>query len=539
MEKDYNPIFVMPESNPASNKSPQKKNIAAAKLVAETIRTTLGPKGMDKLLVNSRNEIIITNDGVTILEEMELDHPIAKMIVEIAQTQEDEVGDGTTTAVILAGELLGNAEELLDRGIHPAVINKGYRLAAEKAVEILDKESKEVKSTDRENLKKIVQTAMTGKGAEVVKHVLSDIVVDAVLKVAKNPNAGPKDIQVQKKIGGVEKCELITGIILDKGKVHSDMPSRIENAKIALLNCPLEVRDTETSAKISINNPTQIQEFLDQEERIIKAIAVQIIKSGANVVLCQKGIDDLAQYFLAKEGIMAIRRVKQSDMEKLAKASGAKIIFDIKELDSTKLGTAKLVEEQNLGEEVTYITGCKNDNVSAILVSGGTDHVAEEVRRAIEDAIGDLFAILKSKKAVAGAGAIEIELSRQIMQYSKTLVGREQLAVKAFAKSLESIPKTLAENAGLDPIDVITELSAQHEKGFSTTGIDVFTGKAIDAWKEGIIEPVDVKLQAIRSASEVANMILRIDDVIIAQTEMPQQRAGGPRVRMPPGMDDM
>lgn len=519
------PYMIVPDTN--ANKSPQKKNIEAAKLVAETIRTTLGPKGMDKLLVNSQNKITVTNDGVTILEDMELDHPIAKMIVEIAQTQEDTVGDGTTTAVILAGEFLSKAEELLDRGIHPAVITKGYRIASEKAIEILNKISRTADS--KSDYKKIVETAITGKGAEGFKESLVDVVVDAVMRAGD-----ASDVKVEKKTGGVDESRLVEGLIVDKCVVHPDMPKSLVNAKVALLNCSVEIRDTETKANISITNPGQMQEYIDQEERIVKAMTDKIIASGANVVFCLKGMDDLAQYFLAKAGVMAARRVKQSDLEKLAKSTGAKVIYDINDLDSAKLGSAKLVEEKLGVEKMIHVTGGKNQNVSTILVSGGTEHVADEVCRAVEDAIGDLFALMKSGKAVAGAGAVEIELAKELAKFAKTLSGREQLAVKAFADSMEVIPKTLAENAGLDPVDVVTTLYSEHEKGNDTYGIDVFSGKTMDAWKKGIIEPVAVKIQAIKSASEVANMILRIDDVIVSQSAMPREMPrSGPNVSFP------
>lgn len=530
-KKDYQPIFIMPEqAKQNSGKSAQKNNILAAKLVAEAIRTTLGPKGMDKLLVNGMNEITITNDGVTILQEMEVEHPVAKMIVEIAKSQEVEVGDGTTTAVILAGELLKNAEVLLDRNIHPTVLNKGYRLAAIKAAEVLDSLARTIDTTDVSVLKKIVSTAMTGKGAEVAKDTLSQVVVDAVLLVTKDAKYSRESIRVEKQVGeGIESSKVVSGIILDKEPVHSDMPRRVENPTIALLNCPLEVKDTETDAKIQITNPLQVQEYLDQEEAMIKKMTDAIIATGASVVFCQKGIDDLAQYFLAKAGILAVRRMKPSDMNQIAQATGAKIIFDINDLNKDVLGSAELIEEKQSPEGgFLHLTGVKHSTVATILVSGGTEHVVDEVKRAVEDAIGDLFTVLKNKKVVAGAGAIEIEVARALYTYSKTLVGKEQLAVTGFADSLEVIPKTLSENAGLDPIDVVAELNAAHEKSSTDAGINVFSGAVMDSWEEGIIEPLSVKLQAIRSATEVASMILRIDDVII--TDPPSQNTP----QMPP-----
>ncbi|MFW5871912.1 MAG: thermosome subunit alpha [bacterium] len=526
------PMYVVKDSNPEKPKSPQKQNIQAAKIVADTIKSTLGPKGMDKLLVNSMNEITITNDGVTILDELELQHPIAKMIVEIARTQEDEVGDGTTTAVILAGELLAKAEKLLDRKIHPTIITKGFLLAAEKALSLLQEKATSIDTTDKKQLEQIVKTAMTGKGAEVAKDVLAPIVVEAVL-LSKDK----RHIAVQKKVGHpIEESSIVKGLILDKTKVHADMPSKCDSAKIALLNCPLEIKDTETDAKITITNPSQMQDFISGEEAMIKKLVDTIVASGANVVFCSKGIDDLAQYFLAKAGILAVRRMKQSDMEKLAQATGAKIVFDVADLSANALGLGD-VEEISDDETFIQVSNTKHSTVATIFVSGGTEHVADEAVRAVEDAVGDIFSVLKSKKVVCGAGAIEIALSKDLFTYAKSFPGREQLAVQAFAESLEIVPKTLAENAGLDPIDILTELYAEHDKGNVFTGIDILTGKTMDAKKSGIVEPINVKSQAIQSATEVANMILRIDDVIATSAEPePQRPQGGPNVSFPPGM---
>jgi len=520
MTKEYEPVYVLPQgAKQETGRSAQMNNIKAAKLVSEAIRTTLGPKGMDKLLVNSRNEITITNDGVTILNELELQHPIAKMIVEIARTQEEEVGDGTTTAVILAGELLSRAEGLINRNIHPTIITKGYSIAAKKACEYLHEISEEIDCSNKEILKKIVQTAMTGKGTDLVKEILAPIVVDAVLN-----SKSKESISVEKRVGySIETSKIIDGILLNKEKVHSDMPKFIKNAKIALISCPLEIRDTDTESKISITNPSQIQSFIEQEEQIIQQISRKVIESGANAVFCQRGIDDFAQYFLAKAGIIAVRRVRQSDMIKLAKATNAKIIYDLNDLEENKLGRATILEEKYKNENFIYVTETKNGGYSTILVAGNTEHVAEEAKRAVEDAMGDLFAVIKSKRIVTGAGAIEIELSKKLLDFSKTLSGREQLAVKNFAESLEIIPKTLAENAGLDPIDMIAELNSAHEKS-PHYGVDVHSGKPIDAKKEEIIEPIDVKLHAIQSATEVANMILRIDDVIATSDQIQEEK---------------
>jgi thermosome len=515
--KDSQPIFILPEGYQRTiGKDAQRNNILAAKLVAETVRTTLGPKGMDKMIVDSLGDVVITNDGVTILEEMQIEHPAAKMIVEVAKTQEDEVGDGTTTAVIFAGELLKNAERLLDQEVHPTVIAKGYRMASEKSQEILDRLAENITEKDEKTLKNIAITAMTGKGAEVSKELLSDLTVKAVKQIAEDNSIDTENIKLEKKIGGgIEDSELIKGLIIDKERVHSDMPKSIKNAKIALINSAIEIKNPETDTKIQITDPSQIQAFLEQEEKILKSMAEKIIKSGANVVFCQKGIDDVAQHFLSKAGIYAARRVKNSDMDKLARATGSKIVTNLDELSSKDLGSAGIVEELKISdEEMTYVRECKNPKAVTILIRGGTQHVIDEVERAIKDAIGDIVAALKNNKVVAGAGAIEVELAKELRVYSNKLSGREQLAVLAFADSIEIIPRTLAENAGLDPIDMLTDLKSQHDKGNKWFGIDVFKGKVVDSWKDGVIEPLKIKIQAIKSASEVAELILRIDDVI-------------------------
>lgn len=532
MSKEYQPIFIMPEgAQRTQGKSAQQNNIMAAKLVAETVRTTLGPKGMDKMLVDQMGDIIVTNDGVTILREMHIEHPAAKMIVEIAKTQENEVGDGTTTAVVLAGELLKKAEGLLDQEIHPTVIAKGYRMAADKSIEILNRIAEDCKKDDFETLTKVAMTAMVGKGAESSKEKLSEIVVKAVLSVAEDVNGkitvDNEDIKIEKKVGkSIEETELIEGIILDKERVHSGMPKKVVKAKIVLIDSALEIRETETDAKIQITDPEKLQAFLDMEENMLKKMVNTIVNSGANVVFCQKGIDDVAQHFLSKHGVYACRRVKKSDMEKLAKATGAKIITNLDDLTKEDLGQTGIVEEKKVGDEhMTYVFECKHAKAVTLLVRGGTEHVVDEVKRAIEDSIGDVIATLTSGKVVAGAGSTETELAKELKKFANTLSGREQLAVNAFAESMEIIPKTLAENAGLDPIDVLAELKAHHDKGEKWAGINVFTGKTMNAMKEGVIEPLKIKTQAVSSASEVAVMILRIDDVI----------AAGPSSRGPQG----
>ena len=541
MTNQIQPIFILPEgSQRTTGRDAQRNNIAAAKAVAETVRTTLGPKGMDKMLVDSMGDVVVTNDGVTILEEMQIEHPTAKMIVEVAKTQESEVGDGTTTAVVLAGNLLKNAEDLLDDNIHPTVIAKGYRMASEKSQEILNELAEYINEENDEILKKTAITAMTGKGAEGNKDVLSSLAVQAVRLVKDEDGVDLETIRFEKKTGNkIENSELIKGIVMDKERVHNAMPKKVKNAKIALLDAALEIKGPESDTKIEINDPRQLQAFIDQEERTIKDMIEKVRNSGANVVICQKGIDDLAQHYLAKANIYAVRRVKKSDLDNLARATGAKIVNSIKELSSEDIGYAGMVEEIKVGNELmTYVRECKNPKSVTILLRGGTQHVVDEIERAMKDAIGDIAAVLKSGKAVAGAGATEIELAKRLRQYANSLSGKEQLAVLAFADAMEVIPRTLAENAGLDPVDIVAELKAKHDQPEGKwAGINVFTGKIMDAWKEGVIEPLKIKTQAVASASEVTELILRIDDVIASSGSS----KGNPGNRgMPhPDMDSM
>ncbi len=502
-------------------------NIEAAKLVADQVRSTLGPKGMDKMIVDTLGDVTITNDGVTILEEMNIEHPSAKMIVEIAKTQEDEVGDGTTTAVILAGELLKNAEHLLEKNIHPTIVAKGYRLAAEKAIEVLNSLASPVTIKDKDLLKHIAMTAMTGKGAEASKEHLADMVVKAVAFIAEDEDGefliDKEDIKIEKKVGGgVEDTELVEGIVLDKERVHSGMSRTLQDAKVALIDSAIEVKDTEIDAKIQITDPAQMQAFLDQEEKMIKGLVDKIVGSGANVVLCQKGIDDMAQHLLAKAGIYA-----------------ANIVTNVDDMTMNDLGKAGAVEEKKVGDEqMTFVMNCKNPKAVTILVRGGTEHVVAEIKRALDDAVGVLSAAIQVGKVVAGGGAVEVELSKALNKFANSLSGKEQLAVQAFATSMEVIPITLAESAGLDPIDKMAELKAAHDKGQKWAGINVFTGKIMDSWKNKVIEPLKIKTQAVRSASEVSTMILRIDDVIAGSG-----KGGGdmmpPGGGMPPGMPPM
>jgi len=511
------PVMLMPEDvQRILGKDAQRNNILAAKMVSEIVKTTLGPKGMDKMLVSPTNDIIVTNDGVTILEEMQIEHPAAKMIVEISRTQDSEVGDGTTSVVMLAGKLLENAERLLDKKIHPTVITKGYRLAAEKAQEVLREIALKITPDDHEVLKQVAMTAMTGKGAEDSKEKFAEIIVRAVTQVASNGKVDLGNIKIEKAKGdGVKDTELISGIVLDKEKVSHDMPSRVEGAQIALIDFPLELKNPEIDTKISISSPDQLQGFLAQEERTIKEMIEKVQNSGATVVLCQKGIDDFAQYLLSKEGIYACRRVAKSDMEKISKATGGKIVSNLDELTNFELGNAQTVEEVRHGGDVlTYVRGCKNPKAMTILIHGGTEHVIDEMERAIKDGLGVVVSALTSGLVVPGGGAVEMELSKRLREFSQGLSGREQLAVEEFASALEFIPTTLAENAGLDPIDILTELKSRHDAGERNAGLNLFTNKVENVLEARIIEPLKIKTQAISSATDVANMILRIDDVI-------------------------
>jgi len=528
------PILVLPEGTLRTlGRSAQRNNIAAAKAVADAVRTTLGPKGMDKMLVDSLGDVVITNDGVTILEEMQIEHPAAKMLVEVAKTQNEEVGDGTTTAAILAGELLKKSEDLLDQNIHPTVITKGYKLAREKALEILDRISEKIEPEDTEDLIKIAITSMTGKGSEIASERIAKIIVEAVKTVMDGKEIDKENIKLEKKHGGsAEDTELIRGVIIDKEVVHPAMPKKVKYAKVALLDASLEIEKTETEAQIQITSPDQLQGFLDQEEKILKNMVDKVALSGCNVLFCQKGIDDVAQHYLAKKSILTARRVKKSDMEKLARATGGKIISNISDLTESDLGMAGIVELKKIsGEEMIFVRDCKNPKAVSILIRGGTEHVVDEVERSIEDAIGAVSSALEVGKIVAGGGAPEEEVSKELRKFAQGFSGREQLAILAFAEAMEIIPRTLSENAGLDPIDMLVELRSAHEEGKKTYGIDVYFGKIVDMKAKGVIEPLKIKTQAIKSASEAAEMILRIDDIISAGK---LDKGGAPQ--MPPGM---
>ena len=513
------PIVLMPEDvQRMMGKDAQRNNIFAAKIIAEIVKTTLGPKGMDKMLVTPTGEIIITNDGVTILEEMQIEHPAAKMMIEIAKTQEKEVGDGTTTAVMIAGKLLENAEHLLDKKVHPTIIAKGYRLAAEKSKEFLKELAIKIDSTNENILQQIAMTSMTGKGAEDMKEHFAKIIVKAVKQIQDQNKIDLDNIKIEKiSGGGIKDTELINGLVIDNMKTSIEMPQIVQGARIALVDFPLEVKQLSFDTKISINSPEQWQNFIQQEENMIRTMIEKIKNTGANVVLCQKGIDDLAQYFLAKNKIYACRRVAKSDLEKIAKATGAKIITNYAELNMMELGNAEVVEEIKQGDDtLTYIRGCQNPKAVTLLIHGGTSHVTDEIERAIKDGLGDVAAVLKTGMIVAGGGAIEMELAKRLRNYGQSLSGREQLAVEEFANALEFIPVTLAENAGLDPIEFLTELKYKHENGEKHAGLNLFTNKVENTLEQGIVEPMKIKTQAIDSATEVSTMILRIDDVIAA-----------------------
>ncbi|MCW3136007.1 MAG: thermosome subunit alpha [Canidatus Methanoxibalbensis ujae] len=529
------PVLLLKEGTErTTGRDAQTRNILAAKGIAEAVRTTLGPKGMDKMLVDSMGDVVITNDGATILKEMDIEHPAAKMMVEVAKTIDEEVGDGTTTAVVLAGELLKKAQELLEQDVHPTVVAAGFRMAAEKAHEIIENIAYDVSPDDTETLKKIAMTAMTGKGAEIAKDHLSEIAVEAVKIIARDRKEGERIdtdmIKLEKKIGGSTlDTQLIRGMVVDKERVHPGMPKRVENAKIALINAPLEIEKTEIDAKIEITSPEQMKAFLDEEERMLREMVEKIKESGANVVFCQKGIDDLAQYYLAKENIMAVRRVKESDMKKLAQATGGKILTSLEEIREEDLGRAGLVEERKVAnEEMIFVEDCPNPRAVTVLIRGGTEHVVDEAERALNDAIRVVACTIEDGKYVPGGGAPEIEIALNLRDYASKVGGREQLAIQAFADAIEVIPRSLAENAGLDPIDMLVSLRAAHEAGDKNAGLDVFNGEAVNMLDANVMEPLRVKKQAISSAVEAATMILRIDDVIAASKEKEEKERKPP-----------
>ena len=522
------PIFILKEGTERTRgRSAQSNNIAAAKAVADSVRSTLGPKGMDKMLVDTMGDVVITNDGATILKEMDIEHPAAKMIIEVAKTQEQHCYDGTTSAVVLSGELLKKSEDLIEQNVHPTVICEGFRLASEKAIDLLETHGIDI-TGDEKYLHEVAKTALTGKSAGAVKAFLADICVRAVNAVGVVEDGERfvdlDDIKVEKRQGGsIKGSSLVDGIILDKERVHAGMPRSVSNAKIAVINSAIEVKKTEVDAKIQITDPNQLASFLEEEENFIRGLVDKISDSGANVVICQKGIDDLAQHYLAKKGIFAIRRAKKSDMEALAKATGAKIITNIDDLEPSSLGDAAKVEERKIGEsDMTFVTGCDEAKSVSVLLRGGTEHVVDEIKRAFDDAVGVVAVAWEDGAVLTGGGSVLASLSRELRVYAEGIGGREQMAIEAFASALEVIPRTLSENAGLDPVTTIIELRKAHADGKKHSGINVYEGGVVDMLESFVVEPMRVVEQAIQSATETATMILRIDDVISAKgTGMP------------------
>ncbi len=532
------PVLILKEGTSRSRgKEAQRNNIMAARVIGEVLKTTLGPRGMDKMLIDSLGDITITNDGAAILDEMDVEHPAAKMMVEIAKTQDDMVGDGTTTTVVLSSELLKKAEELLDQNIHPTILVSGYRKAAQKAIETISKVAVPVDINDRKTLLKVALTSMSSKAVGAAREHLAEISIDAVKQITEQRGdrklADIENIQLVKKTGkSLLETQLISGAIIDKEVVHSGMPKKREKAKIALIDSALEIEKTEMSAEIRIRDPTQMQAFLDQETKMMQAMVDKIKAAKADVVFCQKGIDDMVQHFLAKAGIMAVRRVKQSDMEKLSRATGGRIVSDLEDLTAKDLGKAGLVEERKIGEDkMIFVERCSDPHSVAVLIRAGLERMVDEAERAMNDSLSVVSDVVENSKIVAGGGAVEIQVAKELRKYATNVGGREQLAIEAFAEAVEIIPKTLAENAGLDAIDIIVELRSAHEKAKGQyKGVNVFNGEVEDSIDKGIIEPAVVKEQAIKSAAEAAAMILRIDDVI-ASTKPKEGPGGG----APPG----
>ncbi|MGI0041152.1 MAG: thermosome subunit beta [Nitrosopumilaceae archaeon] len=531
------PVLVLKESAfQQKGRDAQKNNIAAAKLVAELVRTSLGPRGMDKMLVDSLGDVTITNDGATILKEIDVQHPAAKMMVEIAKTVDNEVGDGTTSSVVFGGSLLAKAEELLEKNVHATVIIEGYQAAADKALSLLSELAKQVDPQEKEILLKIARTSMESKLVSEDSVMLSKIVVDSILQIIEKQGENYKvdldNVKVEKKAGGsIRNTSLIKGIVLDKEVVHSGMPTKIEKAKIALVNAPLEIEKTEMSAEIRITDPTQMQMFLDEENRMLKAMVDKIIEVGANVLICQKGIDDIAQHYLAKAGILAVRRVKESDLTKLVKATGGRISTNLDDLTSKDLGSAEHVEQKKVEtDKWVFIEGCRNPHAVTLLLRGGSQRVVDEVDRSIHDALMVVKDVIEKPAIVAGGGAPEAYLASGLKDWADRFEGREQLAIKKYAEALEIIPLTIAENAGMDPIDTMITLRAKQAQGKKWTGIDARNTRIADMYSLDIIEPVAVKEQIIKSATEAACMILRIDDVIASSGA----KGGGGHAPHPP-----
>ena len=514
------PVFILPEGTERySKRDALRMNITAAKVLAGIVRTTLGPKGMDKMLVNSLGDVTVTNDGATIMSEMDIAQPAARMLVETAKKQEEIVGDGTTSVVVIAGELLAKAEELLDDGIATSVVVKGFRNATDKAVELL--EGIAVDADDKETLKKVAITAMSGKGSDYAKEHLADLVVEAALRIKEDGKSDIENINIQRVSGdSVEDSFLAEGIVIDKAPVSKAMPKDIEDAKIAIMKYPIELKEINTDTKIDITSPEQFESFLNNEEEMIKDLVDQVVASGANVLFCQKGIDDMAEHYLKKAGIMTYKRVKKSDIERIAKATGAKLVTDIEDLTADKLGSAGHVYlDKIFDHELTFIEECENPKASSIVLRGSTRYVTEQIARALDDALGVVAATIEEGKVLIGGGACEIDLIKQLREYGETVSGREQLAILKYAEALEVIPRTLIENAGLDTINLIADLKAAHEDS-NLIGINVFDGKVVDMKEAGVIEPLRVKIQALQSAGAASEMILRIDDMIAARNAL-------------------
>jgi thermosome len=537
------PVYILAEgAQRILGKDARRMNIMAAKVIAEAVKSTLGPKGMDKMLVDTTGDVIITNDGAAILKEVEIKHPAAKMIVEVAKTQEKEAGDGTTTAVIFAGELLKRAEELLDQDVHATVIAKGYRMAGEEAIKVLKEMSKEIKPTDEDTLRKVALTSLFSKAPGVTaKDHLANLAMQAVKLVIEKRNdilkIDKEDIKIQKHVGKATRdSEIVYGIVLDKERAHPNMPKLVENAKIALLDTELKIKKTETDAKLRVTTPEQLRSFLDEEEETLKNMVKDIAASGANCVFCQKDIDDLVQYFLAKENIFAVKSLSEGDLKLIAKATGGSIVTSLKDIIQKDLGKAARVEERKIsGKEFIFIEGCQKPKAVTLFIRGSTEHIVDEIERSMDDAISVVRDVVEDGYVLPGGGAPEMEIAKKIREFSNKVSGREQLAIVEFANAIEVVPKTLAENAGLDPINTLIELRAEHEKGRMNSGIELSTGKSHDMYRLGVIEPLRVKQQVVKSATEVANMILRIDDVIAAkgglggkeEEETPKMPPGG------------
>lgn len=539
------PIVILKEGTKRDKgKDAQFNNIAAARTISDAVRSSLGPRGMDKMLVDSMGDVVITNDGVTILKEIDVQHPAAKMLVEVAKTQDQEVGDGTTTSVILAGELLKKAVDMVDANVHPTIIASGYRLANAEAQKILIDISKKVSYDDDKLLKQIAEVSMNSKQVNASKDFFSDLVVDAVKTIAEKTKDGYtvdlNNIQTVKKTGSsMDETELVKGLIIDKEPVHSAMPKSIKNPKIALIDAAFEVKKTEIDAKIQITDPSKLNDFLLEEENMLRRMVEKVKEVGANVVFCQKGIDDLAQHFLAKEGIYAARRVKKSDMEKLAASTGANIINKISELDKSDLGAAGLVEVKKVGDnDMTYVSDLKDAKSVTILIRGGTKHVVDEIERSLIDAWSVVKVAIEDGMMVTGGGSTAVEIAMQLRSYAQSVGGREQIAIDAFASAMESIPTTLAENAGLDPIDILIEMRKQHKAGNKYAGLNPFSGKVEDMFALNVIEPYRIGKQAINSATDAAVMILRIDDVIASRSMPAPAGPPGAAGSMPKMEDD-